>query len=646
MKTISMPCGIFLILMAWMIMSPISPQAEVISRHQDRSTPQLLLQTGFRAKAQLTDERQAYAYLTENYKLFALPQDLANLKLTQVQESLLGKHLRFQQFINNIPVEYAEIVVSIKNKDREVFMAFNNTYPQQRPIKLVTAKTHADAIDIAWNHLRVHGELISIPSAELLYMPKDADFRLIYKTQTNVLAPYGYWEHRIDAVTGQIISVRDTAITRKMEEVNLNFAAYEGVISDRNETTSRFLERQSAMEQKITLPAAITANGTAGLFDPDPRTTLGNDTIQDTEPPATFTNAYLTRTLLDITRDINNGTYSLDGPWVRIINFEPPNTSPSTTNNGNWTAVRGDNAFNDAMTYFHIDQNQRYIQSLGFTSILHSRIDADSDGRNGDDNSCFCGGRLTFGHGGVDDNEDADVILHEYGHAIQDSINTSWYGGDTGAMGEGFGDYWGGSYSYSTPNGSNFHPEWAFTWDGHNSNWGGRFMNKLTYQYDPHSTYSAHVWVNGVYSDELWSTPLFQSFLELINLGRPRTEMDKIILQSHFGLGSGITMPVLAKATVAAAQSLYPSGPHSLVYAKKFGDQNIIVTYVDGNWSGMENGSIDNPFNTITEGISAVVAGARLSLKAGVYTGAGNVPIVIAKPMTINSYVGTATIGP
>jgi hypothetical protein len=136
------------------------------------------------------------------------------------------------------------------------------------------------------------------------------------------------------------------------------------------------------------------------------------------------------------------------------------------------------------MTYFHIDQNQRYIQSLGFTGgagIQDGRIDADSDGVNGADDSHYVPSTniVAFGHGCVDDNEDADVILHEYGHAIQHDINPNWSGGDTGAMGEGFGDYWAGSYSYSTTNGPSFHPEWAFTWDGHNNCWDGRVMNRL-----------------------------------------------------------------------------------------------------------------------------------------------------------------------
>jgi hypothetical protein len=52
-----------------------------------------------------------------------------------------------------------------------------------------------------------------------------------------------------------------------------------------------------------------------------------------------------------------------------------------------WLAKRGDNAFNDVMTYYHIDKSQRYIQSLGYTGVQARSIPADSDGVDGDDNS-------------------------------------------------------------------------------------------------------------------------------------------------------------------------------------------------------------------------------------------------------------------
>jgi hypothetical protein len=49
---------------------------------------------------------------------------------------------------------------------------------------------------------------------------------------------------------------------------------------------------------------------------------------------------------------------------------------------------------------------------------------------------------LRFGKGGVDDAEDAEVILHEYGHAIHFAQNFSFASEEAGAISEGFGDYW------------------------------------------------------------------------------------------------------------------------------------------------------------------------------------------------------------
>ena len=49
---------------------------------------------------------------------------------------------------------------------------------------------------------------------------------------------------------------------------------------------------------------------------------------------------------------------------------------------------------------------------------------------------------IRLGKGGVDDAEDGEVILHEYGHAIHFSQNFSFASSEAGAISEGFGDYW------------------------------------------------------------------------------------------------------------------------------------------------------------------------------------------------------------
>jgi hypothetical protein len=93
--------------------------------------------------------------------------------------------------------------------------------------------------------------------------------------------------------------------------------------------------------------------------------------------------------------------------------------------------------------HFHIDRVQRYIQTLGFNNILNRPIKVNIQGRT-DDNSDYSPvtKALRFGTSRRDDAEDAEIILHEYGHAIQDDQVPGFGATDEGgAMGEGFGDY-------------------------------------------------------------------------------------------------------------------------------------------------------------------------------------------------------------
>ena len=102
-------------------------------------------------------------------------------------------------------------------------------------------------------------------------------------------------------------------------------------------------------------------------------------------------------------------------------------------------------------------------------------------------------------------------------------------------------------------------------------------MNLTEPKYDPKRNYGAHQSIGkGRQSDELWSTPLFQSFLELKKLGVSREDVDKIVLESMFGLSSGFTMRDLANKVVVTAKLLFPAGPHSDVFRDNFERLNII----------------------------------------------------------------------
>ena len=584
----------FILFCAAVVLGVFSLSAEVFadlinlkgSRHEDyRSTPRLEFPEESASKAKSADE-----YLRAQNALFKIPSDLSNLEMVNVRQSLVGSHTRYRQMLNGLPVEGAEIIVSQRKSDGSVFQVFNNTYPVETPVSAAQALLSKEvALQKAWDHLHVHGGLKFLPQADLMYMPYKAGFRLIYKTLIIVDGPFGYWEHKIDALSGEVISVRRHEISEKYAADDVpDFSIYKGPTTSLQAELRRLEAAVVRSSPKTGGPSnKTTVDGTALVFDPDPRTTLANDALIDSSSAASFDAAYFTRTLRQITLD--TGVYYLRGPWVSITNIasELPATAVSTTADGKWTAKRGSNAFNDAMCYFHIDQNQRYLQSLGYSnaaSIQAVSIPVDSDGRDGDDNSHYVPALnvLAFGHGGVDDDEDADVILHEYGHALTYDITPGWGEGDSGAIGEGFGDYWGASYSWTCSNGTTYHPAWAFSWDGHSADtWSGRFLDMTNLTYDHATTYTAHQTIDGIenYSDQLWGTPIYMAFRDLVGLGRPRGEMDTIIIESFFGVGSGVKMRDMANATVKAAMELFPAGPHANVFYKRFTNQLILVAY-------------------------------------------------------------------
>lgn len=555
-------------------------RAESDYRHSDyRSGQKIVTEIDFPNQGAQLDRDFALSYLESHRDLFGI-RNLNELQFRKVKHSLLGRHIYFQQLKGGVPVDGGEIIVTVSHSG-SLTRIFNNFYPSTVDFEVVPSSLIGDdvALDVAWNDLGVRGELFAMPKAELQYrVAENGVFSLGYKTLTEVAQPVGAWEHFIDAKSGAILSRRDTRVTRMKKLRGQEPVFLKGKTWNRLDAIDTLARKERAARQS-SLSNGTPSAGSGVVFDPDPRTALKTIDIGDASPPASFDGAYFVREFPEVTQV--KGTFHLMGPWVTIADFERPYLPPATSTDGQWTAKRGDDGFNDAMTYFHIDQSQRYMQSLGFVGergIQFGSIEVDANGLSGQDNSHYIpsSNRMAFGHGCIDDNEDADVILHEYGHAINFSINENWGGGDSGAIGEGFGDYWAGSYSLSTDNGLEFERDKVFNWDGA-ACWEGRTLNADGAIYDPGETYEAHASIAGGFiSDELWSTPIFQSLVTLTAEGIARREVDQIILEAQFGLGYGIKMRDMAYSILRAASSLYPGGPHEAAFRAAFERHQII----------------------------------------------------------------------
>jgi hypothetical protein len=293
----------------------------------------------------------------------------------------------------------------------------------------------------------------------------------------------------------------------------------------------------------------------ARVFNPDPLTTAG---VAYGAPYADAADADISQLNMQrqqVTIDVafENDTFKLESPYCLITDHSIPDVAPVTSLTPDFEFTRSQDGFEDVNAFYHINVYHDYVQQLGFDNIVDYPIWVDTHAMGGADNSNFSAAgsspRLSFGEGGVDDAEDADVIIHEYGHAISHSAapNTN-SGTERNALDEAIGDYFAASYSKVI---NPFNWQKVFSWDGHNEFWNGRVVESNKHYPEDLQ--------NNLYKDaEIWSSTMMQ-IMDAIG----REETDEILIESMFSLAAQITMNDAACLLLQTAQTLN-GGEHAL----------------------------------------------------------------------------------
>lgn len=176
--------------------------------------------------------------------------------------------------------------------------------------------------------------------------------------------------------------------------------------------------------------------GTAYVYDPNPRAQTGDTTMVDNNGA---TSTALDAARISVTLQNLDGTGVLKGTWA---DAHPKTAARAQSATNQFLYDRSSLHFDEVMAYYHVDRTQTHLQALGFTDANARQIALVVDGQTADNSNYSPQTKgIIYGTGGVDDAQDADVVVHEYGHSVQDNIVPNWgNGGDEGAMGEGFGD--------------------------------------------------------------------------------------------------------------------------------------------------------------------------------------------------------------
>ena len=299
-------------------------------------------------------------------------------------------------------------------------------------------------------------------------------------------------------------------------------------------------------------PGPGTSTGTGQVFVPNPVQSTGNENLTDQKDSdaAVPASAYYRVALTNL-----DGSGYLRGDWANVVS-ETGSRAYSPTNTFVYT--RSQDEFEQVMAYFWITEAQKYIQSLGFGSTRPAVNKESQDVRInqwGLDNSfetTHPKDELRFGKGGVDDAEDAEVILHEYGHAIHEGSGFTFASEEAGAISEGFGDYWAidvadiVAHRLGVPQRTPL--ACVMDWDATSYT---RTVPHCLRRLDENLQYPDDL--DGEVHDDgrIWSHALYD-----IRQSLGHIRADTVILQGQINF-DGTTMTDLASRTVAAAKSIY-----------------------------------------------------------------------------------------
>jgi hypothetical protein len=432
---------------------------------------------------------------------------LAQLERSGVERSFGARFLRYRQHVGGLPVLGAEAVLTdLPGSRADLLVDRTRTVGRPPPARL----SGAAATRIA---LRSIGRraLTARPRRSLAVLPLSSGARAVWRVLVPVAAPSGALELLVDARSGRVLRTRDLI---------------------------------------------VRASGRGRVFDPNPIVMLGGvgglPASGDSENPPAFPYRAVGLPRLE------DGSNCLRGPWV---NATTAGSAVCATGRDFTAVTRSHDAFEAVMAYFHVDRTQAYIQSLGFTNVMNRQLLVRANAV-AEDNSYYhpVTKDVELGRGGTEDGEDAETIVHEYGHAIQDNQVPGWGGSDDSyAMGEGFGDYFASSIADRVTPRAGFGACWS-EWDAFGLGKPGnppclRRVDRgetLAQRRAACPAAPPHFGEEPHCLGEVWSAALWA-----IRSVVGSAVADRLVLQSHFSLVPGATFAQAAHALLAADSALY-----------------------------------------------------------------------------------------
>lgn len=457
-------------------------------------------------------EKAARKFLSEHFKLFKMKKSLEDLTFLRKTDSLGGFHVVFQQFINELPVynAFTSVHMDKNNRINKIDICYHPDLFIEMPIE--KGISEEEAIMIAIDTLNAQKRVAGTVFGEQVIYPKNDLYYVAWKVAVPLINPIEEWQVFLDFKAGNILDILDLL---------------------------------------------LKATGRGRVFIPNPVVALGDRklTAESEIPDRAYTDVVL--------KDLDNSGY-LKGPYVDTCTT--PNRAKEPDLIFNYS--RSDPGFKEVMAYYHIDEAQRYIRNLGFTNLCTETIKVNVHG-DFVDNSYYNHDtrEITFGTWFVDDAEDADIILHEYCHAIlDDQVPGFGLNRNTCPIAEGFGDFFAACF-FAEINGG-FNRECVGDWNGVGkiSDCVSRVDSKKHYPED-------FLGLDSCDRDgEIWSASLWDIYLQMGGASKIKTRRlaardnsIRLIIESNFNLNINSRFEDAADAIIIADKNIYDSAYEHLI---------------------------------------------------------------------------------
>jgi hypothetical protein len=254
--------------------------------------------------------------------------------------------------------------------------------------------------------------------------------------------------------------------------------------------------------------------------------------------------------------------------------------------------TRADDRFEETMVYYYVDSLHSYLQQIGELWLLNYPVPAYAH-YYPDTNAFYdpSNGGLYFGDGTdtypIDFAEDADVIIHEYGHAIHgdQGLFNGWVSEEMGAFSEGFSDYLAVSFlDQGAPGTAGCLGEWV--------GYGGSYPTG-TYPYCTRNTFSTKHYPEDMTGEEhadgeMWSAALWQ-LRGLLG----KTTTDRLAIESGYYLWPDAGFRDAVHAMIHVDRSAY-AGAHESTIRQVFRDNGMLSYWIGsqahpwGPWTGWQ----------------------------------------------------------